>query len=253
MDQASIPHKARCALPKLPRFTAKKPEAERARMTEDRQRRLDGMLLKAAENGHAKRIGRLLKAGAQTGAKDNAGWTPLIWAAFYGYADICKMLICNGVDIEARDREFGTTPLMRAALKGRTAACRLLLESGADIGARDKTGMAALHYAARNGHAKTCAFLLNRGADIEARNEIGWMALHHAAWMGHARACTLLIEKGADIGAKTDNGKTAAAIDSFYKGKPKTAAFLRSIEGMQESMGRDGIMSFLSGFHECVG
>lgn len=77
-------------------------------------------------------------------ALSQAGWTPLICAAFKGHAECVKLLLERGADKEAQGKEAGRTPLMRAALGGHLDCVRLLLEAGADAKARDISGKTAL-------------------------------------------------------------------------------------------------------------
>ena len=59
-----------------------------------------------------------------------------------------------------------------AANNGHTAAVSLLLMEGADIEAKQKEVDTALHRAALNGHTATVSLLLKEGADIEAKNNV---------------------------------------------------------------------------------
>jgi ankyrin repeat protein len=72
--------------------------------------------------------------------KDDQGFTPLHWAAFYGHADMVDLLIDNGGDIDARNTYGGT--VLGGALWAvanhdqdidRTAVVRRLLAAGAKL------------------------------------------------------------------------------------------------------------------------
>lgn len=136
----------------------------------------------------------------------------------------------------------GWTTLHFAALRGSESLVQLLLENGADISAADKNGQTALHVAAEipGGNGSLIRLLLDKGADISARikldpsreagarakwretvglgPEIGWTALHFAAERENESLVQLLLEKGADISAAGENGSTvlhmrAAGVD----------------------------------------
>ena len=108
-------------------------------------------------------VKKLLDAGADAGAKDFIGWTPLHFAARSNMgaeegAGCLSMIIAKGVTVDARDNG-GTTPLMVASAANNAAAVKLLLKAGADPSLTDRTGRNALSYAQLR-NAKECAALL---------------------------------------------------------------------------------------------
>lgn len=50
---------------------------------------------------------------------DNAGYTPLHYAARKGYIDICKLLMQNGAQIDAQTKNGQASPLHKAAVAGK--------------------------------------------------------------------------------------------------------------------------------------
>ena len=107
-------------------------------------------------------VSLLLNSGAAVNAKDNDGSTPLHDAAYFqGWdtsrekttikgrtvypgelaAEIIRLLISNGADIEARsERDAHATPLHHAVAHGLKEAVVVLVQSGADINARLSAG-----------------------------------------------------------------------------------------------------------------
>jgi hypothetical protein len=61
-------------------------------------------LLAAAHNGDTAQVVRLLKAGANPGAQDKNGRTPLMLAAGNGYAETVRALLDNGASPSVRDK-----------------------------------------------------------------------------------------------------------------------------------------------------
>lgn len=60
-----------------------------------------------------------------------------IWiAASLGYADIVRLLIEHGADIEARDTCYGMTPLLRAAQQAMVETMEVLEDYGASTSAK---------------------------------------------------------------------------------------------------------------------
>ena len=118
-----------------------------------------------------------------------------------------KLLIANGVDVNASITEWGFyTPLHYAAYKNEYRAAQLLLENGAKILASD-FGDTPLHVAAFNNAAEFAKLLLAYGAEVNEANNDGWTPLHNVAskyssGYNTLELAKLLIDNGADVNAK---------------------------------------------------
>jgi ankyrin repeat protein len=82
-------------------------------------------LCDAAETRNLERVRRLLATGIFVDARDNCGWTPLMWAAWRGHTDMCELLIEHNARINAASRN--DTPLVVAAGNGYNEVCLLLV------------------------------------------------------------------------------------------------------------------------------
>ncbi len=122
------------------------------------------------------KVKELINKGADIEAKDNNGYTSLIWASSNGHSDVVKVLLEKGADIEAKNVD-GDTSLIWASYRGCSEAVKLLLEKGADIEAKDEDGQTSLMWASRRGHSEVVELLLEKGADIEAKDNRGKTAL----------------------------------------------------------------------------
>ena len=151
----------------------------------------------ASRNGHTATVALLLDRGAEIGAPDKDGWTGLHLASWNGHTATVALLLDRGAGIGAQAKE-GSTPLHLASLKGHAATVALLLDRDAEIGAPDKRGSTPLHLASRNGHAATVGLLLDRDAEIGAPDKRGSTPLQAAARNGHAATVALLRAQGAD-------------------------------------------------------
>jgi ankyrin repeat protein len=91
---------------------------------------------------------------------------------------------------------IGQTPLHRAAILRKTEMCRVLIANGADVNARDNFGDTPLHWAHS---AEVARVLIENGADLNAKNEIEDTPLHSAR---SAQIAEVLIAAGANVNAK---------------------------------------------------
>ncbi|NIV50950.1 MAG: hypothetical protein GWN53_03540 [Gammaproteobacteria bacterium] len=125
----------------------------------------------AAGEGHTADVRRLIENGANTGVKDDSGWTPLALAAFAGEAEAARTLIEHGAEIEPKDN-VGNTPLHLAASAGYKEVTKILLEKGADIEATNQKGWTPLFSAVTNyRHPNLVNWFLRMGADATARSK----------------------------------------------------------------------------------
>jgi ankyrin repeat protein len=86
----------------------------------------------------------LLGAGADVNARNNAGETPLHFAAQGGLAKVMQFLLDHKADGKAHAAN-GRTPLHVAVEYGRKEATRFLLEAGVDVNAKDRHGRNPFH------------------------------------------------------------------------------------------------------------
>ena len=113
----------------------------------------------------------LLKAGADPGAKDDAGHTAMHHACMGGcgkYAvDVVMYLHQSGLAIEPRNN-VGDTPLHLSSAVGDTACVEYLLQVGADPeGPPNARGESPTHLAAGMGHMRVVELLTDYGAGID--------------------------------------------------------------------------------------
>ena len=96
-------------------------------------------LMLAALNNKLPLAKLLILRGADV---NQAGWTPLHYAATKGHIEMMRLMIDNSAYLDAESPN-GTTPLMMAAHYGTPMAVKLLLEEGADPRIKNKLGLSA--------------------------------------------------------------------------------------------------------------
>ena len=152
---------------------------------------------------------RRLNAGRGSQHPPQAVITPLHYAAILGLGEIAIFLILErSQDVNARGFHRNETPLGVASRWGRAEIARVLLEYGADMEIPDGNNWRPLQRAVENGHVEVVQVLLEHGADVSTRDVTSTTALHAACTFGHPSVARVLLEHGADVNAKEYNGET---------------------------------------------
>ncbi len=203
--------------------------------------RLNNLMFETIDPGSRtnKDLARLIKRGADVGARDRDGRTPLMNAAV-SRPDLMPLLVENGADVNAAAqgaRDRGKTALMFAAENNPDPeASRFLIEKGAEVDARDEDGRTPLRWAVMGGRPEVAALLIRHGADVDARDDRGATPLMGLAYAGEkvftrtgdsVEKLSLLVESGADVDAVDEDGRTPLMTAVFGNGgSPGTAALL---------------------------
>jgi ankyrin repeat protein len=102
-----------------------KPKTEMIKLSPEKQQKINSKLFDAARNGNNSETERLLKKGANANARNGAGETALMIAAFQGHTKTCAILLEKGADIDAKN-SYGETALTIAQMHNKKETEELL-------------------------------------------------------------------------------------------------------------------------------
>ena len=174
----------------------------------------------------------IIRLMINTGAKINnvhalweVGWgeamTPLMFAAFKGYAECVQLLLDSGAEVNFRYRRecfvAGLPAIACAIRQGKVPVIKILLEHGASLNFSNSNQnnpiqMAMQYrYSCKNpDDVVNCLLAFPKsGLNIEHRNNVNLTPLLMAASWRHSSVVKSLIIAGADLKATDYRGKTA--------------------------------------------
>ncbi|WP_341816915.1 ankyrin repeat domain-containing protein [Wolbachia endosymbiont (group A) of Agelastica alni] len=213
--------------------------AEKVEVEDKNKRKTTWKLLHyAAYNGNLNIVQDIFvlpveKRGDINSAESEYGWTPLHCVVYYNRKDVVSILIDQGADISAKDKD-GKTPFEIASEQNHTEVANFLSEKqgeynrsllnavkkrdiseitdllnrGADVNVKNNRGDTPLHLVARNGHLEVVEKLIENGANVNEKDIHGETPLHRAAEKGRLEVVEKLIENGANVNEKDIHGET---------------------------------------------
>lgn len=158
-------------------------------------------LMLATFAGKLKSIEFLRECHAKYDVRDKGGSTAFHWAIDGQHMDTVSWCIDDGWDVNIKDTGSQWTPLLRcAAVNGNADIARLLIKNGADVDACDGDGKTALMIAVINGHQNLVELLLKHEANIKVKNAFGKSAYEMAQSMEKRRITKTLEDHMEKLG-----------------------------------------------------
>ncbi|MGW2775421.1 ankyrin repeat domain-containing protein [Streptomyces olivaceoviridis] len=111
-------------------------------LTPEQTRRVMAIAMDLAREGSTGTLVEFVEHGLPVDARDEAGNTLLMLAAYHGHADTVRALIALGADPDLRNAR-DQSPIAGALFKGADDVVGVLLQAGADLDSGTPTARAA--------------------------------------------------------------------------------------------------------------
>ncbi|WP_028694677.1 ankyrin repeat domain-containing protein [Pseudomonas cremoricolorata] len=162
-------------------------DAAPAAMTDEETAAFAAQVFDCARAGDAQMLDRLISSGLPVDLRNGKGDTLLMLASYHGHFEAVQVLLRHGADpLIANDNN--QLPIAGAAFKGDLPMIRLLVENGVPVDAAAQDGRTALMLAAMFNRGEILEYLLAEGADPTHRDARGATALVAAQTMGAVEA-----------------------------------------------------------------
>jgi ankyrin repeat protein len=211
----------------------------------------DTPLLVAVEHGKADMVKLLLKEGANIDGTGHKGETALMRAITRGNEELMSLVLGYGARVDLAD-DVGKTPLMWASIQGHLGLVRLvfeaMLERGSQKGVdrRGRDGKTALHHAAEGGHFEVVAYLLCKEARDNIKDRSGNTPLVLACAKGHLTVIGMLLEAREGQGLREMGAAGWMGLHYAAEGGHKDiVTFLISKEAEANATNRGGSTPFM--------
>jgi ankyrin repeat protein len=207
-----------CALVALAFGCAARAQAQEQR-TQDAAA-LSAALVKAAGVGDVEQMRSLLQKGADVNLRDATGQTPLFAAARYGKLEAAQLLLDQKADAQPLEKgDRSAVPLYAAALNGHADIIKLLVKHGADVNFKTSSGETAIFAAIKQRRLESLKTLIDLKANVNVyvNNGVGTPLMMATSWTVYNRSRSadnfkiiqLLLAAGADPAFKDQYGGSA--------------------------------------------
>lgn len=183
-------------------------------------KRQGNVLHYACWGGHIDLVRWLLdERGADAGATDVVGNTPLLYAVYGGHRIVTEELLRRGRSLRERNHK-NHSAILQAACGGHLELVEYLLDQGFSLAEADHDGNTALLFAAWGGHQRLMEYLVSRGASLHEVNHNGHSVFLSAANGGRVEVVEWLLECGFSLNETNNNGDTALLLAAYGGHRP---------------------------------
>ena len=194
-------------------------------------------ILNYGYQGSADIIRLLISKGTDVNARGGAA---LLAAIYNDNIENIELLLDRGADVNVVGGEYGTSLQAAVAYYGANLRCiQPLLDRGADVNAMGGKYGTALQAAVCQGKFEKMKLLLDRGADTNAVGGVYGTALQAAVCSGKVENMQLLLDRGADVNA----------LGGMYGTALQAAVCLGKVENMQLLLDRGANVNALGGIY----
>lgn len=166
-------------------------------------------LVYAALAGKKEAVSFLLEKNANRYLRAIDGGHALIMAAYHKHADIAELLLARHLGLINLPDNAGRTPMMWAAWGNSTEVAQLFMDTGVNPVQEDLSGRLATHYAAENGSVNILELLHLRGLPLSEKDKAGDTVLTLGVKNGHADIVAYVLAHHPDTSNFQDNCKSA--------------------------------------------
>ncbi len=202
----------------------------------------------AAHFGRADIVKLLIKGGANMNAKTAGGMTILGSSLDSNNSDLIRYLIDEGADPLEKIIN-GSTLLQVAVPMCSVEIIDLLLKAGINAHEENADGVTALPLAIVFGRSDVLALFIKRGVDLNVKPENGFTLLHSASRIGNCEIVKLLIGQKADVNAKDCNGRTPLH-EACAEGHLECIKFLITCGANVNAIDNEGLQPFYCALFE---
>ncbi len=169
------------------------------------------------------------------------GKTPLHEAAVKNDIPACKLLLLAGAGVDTLYEVDNQTALMLAAAKGHADIVRMLITAGADVNKRTTGGRTALIYALCAKNPAGASLLLAAGANVNVKSQFGEIPLLMASKAGRSDLMEMLLKAKANLEWCDAETNAAGLLEAATRGYTDVAALLLQANASPiVSVGRNG-------------
>lgn len=149
---------------------------------------------RAVATGKVAEVESLVEAGADINGANTTGQTPLHLAVANGNAEMVRVLLEDGAELDLPDASEQCSALHVAAQNGDVDIVKLLVRYGADLEACTRRQQTPLHLAALHGHPGVVAQLLRYHVRLDSQDADGMTAQQLAVKNGHHNVVELITD-----------------------------------------------------------